>query len=147
MNEYRPIEINPGDGQLPSRFTAGAFIVREGKVLLEQRPDDAKVYPGLWDTPGGHVEEGETPEAALARELMEELGITPTRFVLGAVQDDLEGEFYRHFVYIVRAFEGEPVSREGRRIEWHTHGEAMKLKRMNPLIRYAWRDFVNKGWL
>lgn len=144
MNEYQPVEINPGD---PSRYTAGAFIVREDKVLLERRPDDAKVYPGLWDTPGGHVEEGETPEAALVRELFEELGITPTRFVLGAVQDDLVGVFYRHFVYIVRAFDGEPVSREGRRIEWYTHEESMKLERMNPLISYSWQDFVNKGWL
>jgi 8-oxo-dGTP diphosphatase len=147
MSDYRPTEIVPGEGRLPTRFTAGAFLVRAGKVLLEQRPGDAKVYPGLWDTPGGHVEEGETPEAALARELEEELGITPTRFVLAAVQDDLEGDFYRHFVYIVKAWEGEPASREGRIIEWYTHDEAMELERLNPLIRSAWRDFRNKGWL
>jgi 8-oxo-dGTP diphosphatase len=52
-----------------------AIIRQEGRILLVQRPDHAPMG-GLWEFPGGKVEPGETPEAALARELAEELGIT-----------------------------------------------------------------------
>ncbi len=52
------------------------LLVREGRVLLCHRRADRAFYPDVWDFPGGHVEEGESPEAALARELSEELGIT-----------------------------------------------------------------------
>ena len=52
-----------------------AIITQEGRILLVQRPDHAPMG-GLWEFPGGKVEPGETPEAALARELAEELGIT-----------------------------------------------------------------------
>ena len=54
--------------------SAAALIDGEGRVLLAQRPE-GKSMAGLWEFPGGKVEEGETPEAALIRELHEELGI------------------------------------------------------------------------
>ena len=54
--------------------TAVALIDAEGRVLLAQRPE-GKSLAGLWEFPGGKVEAGETPEAALIRELKEELGI------------------------------------------------------------------------
>ncbi|XXK31346.1 (deoxy)nucleoside triphosphate pyrophosphohydrolase [Rhodobacteraceae bacterium nBUS_24] len=54
--------------------SAVALIDRDGRVLLAQRPE-GKSMAGLWEFPGGKVEEGETPEAALVRELHEELGI------------------------------------------------------------------------
>lgn len=53
---------------------AAALIDGEGRVLLQQRPE-GRAMAGLWEFPGGKVEEGEVPEAALARELEEELGI------------------------------------------------------------------------
>ena len=53
---------------------AGALINANGEVLLAQRPED-KSMGGLWEFPGGKVDEGETPEFALMRELEEELGI------------------------------------------------------------------------
>ena len=54
--------------------SAVALIDPEGRVLLAQRPE-GKSLAGLWEFPGGKVEPGETPEAALIRELKEELGI------------------------------------------------------------------------
>ena len=54
--------------------SAVALIDRDGRVLLTQRPQ-GKAMEGLWEFPGGKIENGETPEAALVRELHEELGI------------------------------------------------------------------------
>lgn len=53
---------------------AVALIDRDGRILLAQRPA-GKAMAGLWEFPGGKVEQGETPEHALIRELREELGI------------------------------------------------------------------------
>jgi 8-oxo-dGTP diphosphatase len=53
----------------------GAMIELEGKYLITQRPPTASL-PLLWEFPGGRVEEGETDEQALARELKEEMAIT-----------------------------------------------------------------------
>jgi 8-oxo-dGTP diphosphatase len=149
-HRYEPPEMRPDEGRVPNRSTAGAFLVRSGEILLERRPDDAKVYPGLWDTPGGHVEEGEIPESALIRELEEELGIRVERFSLGMVQDDVDqatDRFYRHYVYIVTAWDGEPASREERTIQWFRIDEALALPELNNLIGYALKEFLDKGWL
>lgn len=54
---------------------AAALIDADDRILIQQRPAH-KAYPLMWEFPGGKVDEGETPEAALVRELREELGIT-----------------------------------------------------------------------
>ena len=64
----------------PVDVAVGVLINPQGEFLLTSRPD-GKVYPGYWEFPGGKLEAGETVEAALRRELNEELGIE-----IGAVQ-------------------------------------------------------------
>lgn len=54
---------------------AAALVDRDGRVLIQQRPAD-KHMGGLWEFPGGKLEQGETPEQALVRELEEELGVS-----------------------------------------------------------------------
>ncbi len=55
---------------------AGVLLDVDGRVLIAKRPAH-KRHGGLWEFPGGKVEAGETPQAALARELFEELGVDP----------------------------------------------------------------------
>lgn len=54
-----------------------ALLHREGRCFLQRRPLDAEHLPGLWEFPGGKAEIGESPEAALVRELREELAWEP----------------------------------------------------------------------
>lgn len=56
---------------------SGAMIIEGGLVLLARRAAHRRICPNLWDFPGGHLEAGESPEAALERELLEELGARP----------------------------------------------------------------------
>lgn len=63
---------------VPLEVAAAILILPDGRVLLASRPQ-GKVYAGYWEFPGGKVEAGEALDHALARELKEELGITPTR--------------------------------------------------------------------
>jgi 8-oxo-dGTP diphosphatase len=62
-----------GNAEAPE--IVAALLMRSGRVLLCHRSGDRRWYPDVWDLPGGHVEDGEPPIQALARELKEELGI------------------------------------------------------------------------
>ena len=64
--------------------SAAALVDADGRVLLAQRPQ-GKAMAGLWEFPGGKVEPGETPEAALIRELDEELGISTVESCLAPI--------------------------------------------------------------
>lgn len=58
-----------------SAATVGGILVKDGQVLLGLRHPNRASFPNTWDIPGGHIEPGESPRAALRRELQEELGI------------------------------------------------------------------------
>ena len=99
---------------------AAALYNDKGEILLAQRPA-GKPLAGLWEFPGGKVEPGETPEAALARELHEELSITVNETELEPLT--FASHTYPDFhllmpLYRCQAWSGEVHPREGQSIAW-----------------------------
>ena len=99
---------------------AVALIDVEGRILLARRPE-GKPMAGLWEFPGGKIHAGETPEAALIRELQEELGIdtwasclAPLTFASHAYED-----FHLLMpLFACRKWNGIPQPREGQALKW-----------------------------
>ncbi|TBV16198.1 Nudix family hydrolase [Stutzerimonas kirkiae] len=97
-----------------------AAVIRsaDGRILIAKRPLD-KHQGGLWEFPGGKVEAGESVEAALARELVEELGIRVTRArPLIQVRHAYPDKQVLLDVWEVSAFEGEAHGAEGQPLAW-----------------------------
>jgi 8-oxo-dGTP diphosphatase len=99
---------------------ACALIDEDARVLLTRRPP-GKPMAGLWEFPGGKVDSGETPEAALVRELHEELGISVPVKCLAPLT--FASHSYETFhllmpLYICRRWDGEIEPREGQEIAW-----------------------------
>lgn len=100
--------------------SAVALIDVDGRVLLAQRPA-GKSLAGLWEFPGGKVEAGETPEAALIRELREELGIETKESCLAPLT--FASHSYDDFhllmpLFACRRWQGIPTPREGQTLAW-----------------------------
>lgn len=99
---------------------AAALIDGEGRVLLQQRPP-GKPMAGLWEFPGGKIEPGESPEAALARELHEELGITLSVEDLRPIafaSEPLAGRHLLLLLYTIRRWEGVPEAHHATELRW-----------------------------
>jgi 8-oxo-dGTP diphosphatase len=99
---------------------AVALIDKDGRVLLAQRPP-GKSMAGLWEFPGGKVDAGETPEAALIRELKEELAIDVTERCLAPFT--FASHRYENFhllmpLYLCRVWDGIVQPLEGQRLTW-----------------------------
>ncbi len=99
---------------------ACAMIDPDGRVLLAQRPA-GKTLAGLWEFPGGKLDPGETPEAALVRELREELGVETAKSCLAPLA--FASHSYPDFhllmpLFACRVWQGNPTPREGQRLAW-----------------------------
>ncbi|NVN85577.1 MAG: 8-oxo-dGTP diphosphatase MutT [Rhodopseudomonas sp.] len=99
---------------------AVALIDADDRVLIAQRPE-GKQLAGLWEFPGGKLDPGERPEAALIRELHEELGITVKEACLAPLT--FASHAYEDFhllmpLYICRRWEGQAIAREGQQLAW-----------------------------
>ncbi len=136
-NERRPMPARGADQVQPVRritlaawmaanpapivlVAAVALIDRDGRVLLAQRPA-GKTMAGLWEFPGGKVAEGESPEAALIRELREELGIDVTAACLAPLT--FASHRYETFhllmpLYVCRKWQGIARPLEGQVLKW-----------------------------
>ena len=99
---------------------AVALIDADNRVLIAQRPE-GKALAGLWEFPGGKIDQGERPEAALIRELAEELGITVKEACLAPLT--FASYAYPEFhllmpLYVCRRWDGFVQSREGQALKW-----------------------------
>jgi 8-oxo-dGTP diphosphatase len=99
---------------------AVALVDADGRVLLAQRPP-GKAMAGLWEFPGGKVHDGEAPEAALIRELEEELGIDVAETCLAPLS--FASHRYERFhllmpLYVCRRWNGTVKPREGQTLAW-----------------------------
>jgi 8-oxo-dGTP diphosphatase len=99
---------------------AAALLDGDGRVLLQQRAP-GRAMAGLWEFPGGKVEPGERPEAALVRELEEELGIaveiealSPAAFASA----DNDGRHMLLLLYLCREWRGEPRALDAAALKW-----------------------------
>ena len=114
-------EVRETTPDLPHLLVAAvALIDADGRVLLAQRPE-GKSMAGLWEFPGGKVQDGETPEQALIRELHEELGIDTKGSCLAPIA--FASHTYDDFhllmpLYACRVWRGQPESREGQDLRW-----------------------------
>lgn len=100
--------------------SAVALVDIDGRVLLAKRPE-GKSMAGLWEFPGGKVVEGETPEAALVRELKEELAIDITESCLAPLT--FASHVYDDFhllmpLYVCRVWKGTVTALEGQQLKW-----------------------------
>lgn len=99
---------------------AVALIDRDGRVLLAERPA-GKQMAGLWEFPGGKVNPGEAPEAALIRELKEELGVDTEESCLAPLTFASHAYAAFHLLmplYVCRVWKGQPTGLEGQRLAW-----------------------------
>jgi len=99
---------------------AVALVDVDGRVLLARRPE-GKTMAGLWEFPGGKVHEGETPEAALIRELREELAIDVAASCLAPFT--FASHRYADFhllmpLYVCRIWQGQVAPLEGQELAW-----------------------------
>jgi 8-oxo-dGTP diphosphatase len=99
---------------------ACALVDADNRVLIAQRPE-GKALAGLWEFPGGKLDDGERPEDALIRELHEELGITVREACLAPLT--FASHVYEQFhllmpLYVCWRWEGDVVAREGQKLAW-----------------------------
>jgi 8-oxo-dGTP diphosphatase len=99
---------------------AAALVDSDGRILVQKRPE-GKSMAGLWEFPGGKCEPGETPEAALVRELEEELGIETEQSCLAPAtfaSDPLGDKHLVLLLYVCRKWKGMAEPLHAAAVKW-----------------------------
>jgi len=113
------------------------FVNPRRQVLLFLRDDLPHIpYPNTWDVPGGHVEEGETPEECIIREMKEEMGLDLEGFELLSVKefsDRVEYTFWKYSDLNIDAIS----LMEGQRLQWFSEEEARATR-----LAYGFNEIV-----
>jgi 8-oxo-dGTP diphosphatase len=100
------------------RVVAAALYDNDGRVLIAQRPP-GRHMAGRWEFPGGKIDDGESEQAALSRELSEELGITVgSAHPLLTIRHDYVDRSVELVMWIVEDYVGEPRSLDGQQLKW-----------------------------
>ncbi len=110
--------------------SACALIDADGRILMTKRPAD-KDFSGMWEFPGGKMEENEQPEDTVIRELREELGIEPCRRCLqpfSFVSHEYEDFHLFMPLFLCRQWDGFPRPVEGQEIKWVFPGRLSELE-------------------
>ena len=132
----------PESVQGATENVVAAVIRRGSRVLLCQRPAH-KRHGGLYEFPGGKCNGGETIDQAIARELLEELGVTVTAVgsVLHSIHDP-GSPFVIHFTDV--RIDGTPVTIEHSDLQWVTFNEALYFD-LAPSDRRFVEDFLHRA--
>ena len=122
---------------------------RRNRLLVYLRDDKPDIpFPGRWDFFGGHVEEGESPEVALVREVKEELGVDLRDWNWFGVYQCLEGDAYPNVKHVYWAKidkdAGQLTLHEGQRLMSIAPNERHALPFANILGRVL-EDFIAAG--
>ncbi|WP_374832844.1 NUDIX domain-containing protein [Paenochrobactrum pullorum] len=116
-----------------ARNIVNGLLIQNNKLLLARRSSHRHAYANCWSFPGGHVENGETQEQALKRELREELGIAPQKYsFIYEIKDLNTAEKVTYYLYIIKQWEGNPAIRNDEHSElcWIPLNEANNLKEL-----------------
>ncbi len=115
------------------KVTSSGIIIEGARVLLVKRLPTRKVWPSIWDVPGGTLEPSETVEQALTRELSEEVGVKVQSFeYLDTVneREPVSGTDYVNFMFMVTSWEGSPYNAapfEHEKLGWFSLREVLEL--------------------
>ena len=116
----------------------GGFKTTSEQILLFLRDDTPGLpYRNMWDIPGGHVEDGETPEQCIVREMKEELDLTLNSFELFSVMefdDRIEYTFWKKANLDIEKLN----LHEGQQLKWFTENEANNTK-----LAYGFNEIVD----
>ena len=105
------------------RVTA-AILEKDGKILIAKREKGDELFAGLWEFPGGKIEEGETPEECMARELKEELDIeVEVGELITSNKHKYPHGIFELLAYRVKHISGKIILNDHDEIKWVTADE------------------------
>ena len=115
---------------MPRQPGSKAIVIYQGKILLILRDNIPTIaYPNIWNTPGGGIEDGESPKEAMCRELEEEICLWPSIIFELGTNTYTDGSVVHRFLVSVtdEEFSTIRLGNEGQKIGWFTYDEMMQL--------------------